>query len=422
MFYGIFPDNRNLKFVGMKTDYNMDLRAWNTFGMKVSCACFVEYGTVEELEGLWKMRHGMSPDGLPSPFLHIGRGSNLLFTKDFPGTVFHSDIRFISVLDGTGHQYQPGDSAAETCADLASDGKVSVEAGAGVLWDDFCLWCAERGLWGPENLSGIPGEVGAAAVQNIGAYGVEAKDIISQVKCFDCVTGRRVAFKASECGYGYRDSMFKDSAKGRYVVTSVVFTLSSAPVLRLDYGHVKEAVNAAFETVSGPDVPDVAAPGTDVGKSGQDSAVGHGKGVSAGEGSLSPMLVRNVILSIRNAKLPDPAVIGSAGSFFKNPVIPRSDYERIASVARIEHGADYEVPHYDAGSGFIKVPAAWLLDQCGLKGLVAGNAGIYEKQPLVIVNLTGNASPSEILAVEAMAVKAVYEKFGVTLHPEVEHV
>lgn len=377
----------------MKTDYNMDLRAWNTFGMKVSSACFVEYGTVEELEELWKMRHGMSPDGLPSPFLHIGRGSNLLFTKDFPGTVFHSDIRFISVLEGAGQQYQAGASAAETCADLAADGKMLVEAGAGVLWDDFCLWCAERGLWGPENLSGIPGEVGAAAVQNIGAYGVEAKDIIFQVKCFDCVTGHRVAFKASECGYGYRDSMFKDSAKGRYVVTSVVFTLSSVPVPRLDYGHVKEAVNSAFETA------------------GNDA-----------EGSLSPMFVRNVILSIRNAKLPDPAVIGSAGSFFKNPVIPRSDYERIVSVARIEHGADYEVPHYDAGSGFIKVPAAWLLDQCGLKGLVAGNAGIYEKQPLVIVNLTGNASPSEILAVEAMAVKAVYEKFGVTLHPEVEHV
>ena len=371
----------------------MDLRAWNTFGMKVSCACFVEYGTVEELEELWKMRHGMSPDGLPSPFLHIGRGSNLLFTKDFPGTVFHSDIRFISVLEGAGQQYQAGASAAETCADLAADGKMLVEAGAGVLWDDFCLWCAERGLWGPENLSGIPGEVGAAAVQNIGAYGVEAKDIIFQVKCFDCVTGHRVAFKASECGYGYRDSMFKDSAKGRYVVTSVVFTLSSVPVPRLDYGHVKEAVNSAFETA------------------GNDA-----------EGSLSPMFVRNVILSIRNAKLPDPAVIGSAGSFFKNPVIPRSDYERIASVARIEHGTDYAVPHFDAGSGFIKVPAAWLLDQCGLKGLVAGNAGIYEKQPLVIVNLTGNASPSEILAVEAMAVKAVYEKFGVTLHPEVEHV
>lgn len=377
----------------MKTDYNMDLRAWNTFGMKVSCACFVEYGTVEELEELWKMRHGMSPDGLPSPFLHIGRGSNLLFTKDFPGTVFHSDIRFISVLEGAGQQYQAGASAAETCADLAADGKMLVEAGAGVLWDDFCLWCAERGLWGPENLSGIPGEVGAAAVQNIGAYGVEAKDIIFQVKCFDCVTGHRVAFKASECGYGYRDSMFKDSAKGRYVVTSVVFTLSSVPVPRLDYGHVKEAVNSAFETA------------------GNDA-----------EGSLSPMFVRNVILSIRNAKLPDPAVIGSAGSFFKNPVIPRSDYERIASVARIEHGTDYAVPHFDAGSGFIKVPAAWLLDQCGLKGLVAGNAGIYEKQPLVIVNLTGNASPSEILAVEEIAVKAVYEKFGVTLHPEVEHV
>ena len=261
--------------------------------------------------------------------------------------------------------------------------------GAGVLWDDFCRWSAEQGLWGPENLSGIPGETGAAAVQNIGAYGVEAKDFIRMVKCFDCITGKVVAFRPSECRYGYRESMFKTSAKGRYVVTSVCFSLSSGPNPKLEYGNVRAAVDKALE---------------DTGK------------------SLTPALVRDVILSVRNSKLPDPAVIGSAGSFFKNPVVPRSDYERVASIARIGHSDDCQVPHFDTGSGFIKIPAAWLIEQCGLKGYRDGNAAVYERQPLVIVNLTGEASPEEILAVEKKVSDSVYSKFGIRLQPEVEHI
>lgn len=378
----------------MKITRNQDLTAWNTFRMKVSCACFVEYGSVEELSQLWKMRHGI-PGGageevsLPGPFLHIGRGSNLLFTKDFPGTVFHSDIRFLNELPQSARTVSrpplsvaPGSPSAPDTED-----NVLVEAGAGILWDDFCRWCSEHGLWGPENLSGIPGETGAAAVQNIGAYGVEVSDFISQVRCFDCVTGRQVSFRAGECAYGYRDSMFKNAAKGRYVVTSVVFSLSRSVSPRLEYGHVRQAVEDAC----------------------------------ASEG-LTPSLVRRVILGIRNSKLPDPAEIGSAGSFFKNPVIPRSEFERIASVTRIERGPDCQVPHFDAGSGFIKVPAAWLIDQCGLKGMRMGNAAVYSRQPLVIVNLTGTAAPDEILALEAKVVKSVHDRFGVTLSPEVEHI
>ena len=358
---------------------NKDLTAWNTFGLKVSCACFVEYGSVAELEDLWKRNRdglGLPETGgagvvaaFPSPILHIGRGSNLLFTKDFPGTVFHSDIKFIEVDGG-------------------SDA-VSVEVGAGVLWDDFCRWCAEQGLWGPENLSGIPGETGAAAVQNIGAYGVEAKDFIRLVKCFDCITGKTVAFKVSECRYGYRESIFKTSAKGRYVVTSVCFSLSSDSRPRLEYGHVRSAVDKVLEDSGKP---------------------------------LTPAMVRDVILSIRNSKLPDPADVGSAGSFFKNPVVPRSDYERVASIARIRHGDDCRVPHFDAGSGFIKIPAAWLIDQCGLKGYRDGNAAVYERQPLVIVNLTGEAAPEEILAVEKKVSDTVFSRFGIRLYPEVEHI
>ena len=347
---------------------NKDLTAWNTFGLKVSCACFVEYGSVAELEELWKRNRdglGLSETGgagvgaaFPSPILHIGRGSNLLFTKDFPGTVFHSDIKFIEVDGG-------------------SDA-VSVEVGAGV-----------QGLWGPENLSGIPGETGAAAVQNIGAYGVEAKDFIRLVKCFDCITGKTVAFKVSECRYGYRESIFKTSAKGRYVVTSVCFSLSSDSRPRLEYGHVRSAVDKVLEDSGKP---------------------------------LTPAMVRDVILSIRNSKLPDPADVGSAGSFFKNPVVPRSDYERVASIARIRHGDDCQVPHFDAGSGFIKIPAAWLIDQCGLKGYRDGNAAVYERQPLVIVNLTGEAAPEEILAVEKKVSDTVFSRFGIRLYPEVEHI
>lgn len=370
----------------MRISYDYDLSGWNTFGMKVSCGCFVEYGSAEELAGQWNaIRTG---DDFPRPFLHIGRGSNLLFTGDFPGTVFHSDIRFIRPLTDV-HPAAGQDSA-----------EVLVEVGAGVIWDDFCRWCSENALWGPENLSGIPGETGAAAVQNIGAYGVEIKDIIRKVTCFDCVTGNSTGFRTSECRYGYRESIFKTSAKGRYVVTSVVFALSSEDKPRLEYGHVRNAVEQALsENGSAPCC----------------SKVGTGH-------AMTPGLVRDVILSIRDSKLPDPEVVGSAGSFFKNPVIPRSDYERVASIARIEYGQEYEVPHFDAGSGFIKVPAAWLIDRCGWKGYREGNAGVWERQPLVIVNATGEASPREILDLESKIRLSVLEKFGVELQPEVEHI
>ena len=332
----------------------------------------------KELESLWNSggriaggaASASDAASLPRPFLHIGRGSNLLFMDDFPGTVFHSDIRYIEPLA------RPDD--------MDSGDRVRVKVGAGIVWDDFCRWCASCGFWGVENLSGIPGEVGAAAVQNIGAYGVEVGDVISEVECFDCVTGSKVTFTASECRYGYRDSIFKDTAKGRYVVTSVEFSLSRVPAPKLDYGHLRAAVEAA--------------------------------------GELTPSAVREAVLSIRSSKLPDPAETGSAGSFFKNPIVPRSDYVRVASIAGLEWGESCQVPHYDAGSGFVKIPAAWLIEHCGLKGYRIGGAAVYERQPLVIVNLTGTALPEDVLAVEEHVVKSVYDKFGIRLTPEVEHV
>ena len=331
----------------------------NTFGMKVKARCFMEYDSVADLVDI-------EFEELARPVLHIGGGSNLLFTDDFKGTILHSKINFIEILE----------EASE----------VLVSVGAGVVFDDFCAWAAKEGLWGVENLSYIPGEVGASAVQNIGAYGVEVKDVIRKVYCYDTVEEEFVSFGVEECEYGYRDSIFKDpEVKGRYIVTHVVFALSRTPQPRLDYGHLKAAVESA---------------GSD----------------------LTPALIRRVIIKIRKEKLPEPSVMGSAGSFFKNPVITAEHFARIEAAAKAELGADYKVPHYDLPDGTVKVPAAWMIEQCGWKGRRSGGAAVYDKQPLVIVNYTGDAYPEEIIGLERRITASVKAKFDIDLHPEVEHV
>ena len=340
----------------IKTTYYQDLTKMNTFGMKVKARCFIEYDSVADLVDI-------EFEELARPVLHIGGGSNLLFTDDFKGTVLHSKINFIEILE---------------------NGLVSV--GAGVVFDDFCAWAAKEGLWGVENLSYIPGEVGASAVQNIGAYGVEVKDVIRTVYCYDTVEEEFVNFDVSECEYGYRDSIFKDpEIKGRYIVTHVVFALSREPMPRLEYGHLREAVEAAGAM-------------------------------------LTPELIRKVIIKIRKEKLPEPSVMGSAGSFFKNPVVPAEHFQKIESAAKAEFGAEYKVPHYDLPDGMVKVPAAWMIEQCGWKGRRSGGAAVWEKQPLVIVNYTGEAYPEEIIGLEKRIVASVKAKFGVELHPEVDHI
>ena len=347
----------------MRIENNHSLLKQNTFGMDVSCACYLEYGSAEELVEFFASGRQFT---LPEPFLHIGGGSNLLFTKDFSGTVFHSRIRFIKELSGSG-------------------GNVLIEAGAGTLWDDVCVFCAENGLWGVENLSGIPGETGAAAVQNIGAYGAEIKDVVEEVRCFDAVKLSMKTIKVEDCGYGYRTSIFKEGAKGRYTVMSVVLRLSETPKPRLEYGHLRSAVEA-------------------------------------GDAEITPAHVRSVVLEIRNSKLPDPSKIGNAGSFFKNPIVPKSSFDVVENYARSKYGKEYEVPHFDAGSGFVKIPAAWLIEQCGWKGHREGNVGVYEKQPLVLVNVTGKARPYEILGLETRITASVRNLFGIELEPEVEHI
>lgn len=323
----------------------------NTFRMKVSCACFVEYDTLEDL-------FKIDFESLPQPIFHMGGGSNLLFTGDFPGTVLHSCIRFLRTVGDDGED-------------------VLVEAGAGVKFDDFVDWACSLGYWGAENLSAIPGEVGAAAVQNIGAYGVEAKDIIVRVNCFDRLKRDMIVFENADCHYGYRSSFFKEeSVKGRYIITEVLFRLTRDYSPKFDYGNIRAAVAETSVDV--------------------------------------PADVRKAVTGIRDSKLPNPSVLGSAGSFFKNPVISKEHFENICA-------QEGEVPHYDVEGG-IKVPAAWMIERCGFKGRVLGGAAVYEKQPLVIVNNSGEASPQEIIALETSIIEAVKARFGVELHPEVEHI
>ena len=360
----------------IKTEYYKDLTKMNTFGMKVKARCFIEYDSVADLVDI-------EFEELARPVLHIGGGSNLLFTDDFKGTVLHSKIDFIEILE--------------------ESSSVLVSVGAGVVFDDFCAWAAKEGLWGVENLSHIPGEVGASAVQNIGAYGVEVKDVIRKVYCYDTVEEEFVSFDVEDCEYGYRDSVFKDpEVKGRYVVTHVVFALSREPMPRLEYGHLKEAVSALLS--GDPRI--------------EPSVLTH----PLAGGGISPTMIRKVIIKIRKEKLPEPSVMGSAGSFFKNPVISKEHFDRIEAAAKAEHGADCKVPHYDLPDGMVKVPAAWMIEQCGWKGRRSGGAAVYEKQPLVIVNYTGEAYPEEIIGLEKRIIASVKAKFDVELHPEVEHI
>ena len=329
----------------------------NTFGMKVKARCFIEYDSVADLVDI-------EFEELARPVLHIGGGSNLLFTDDFKGTVLHSKINFIEEIGSEGDM-------------------VLVSVGAGVIFDDFCDWAAKEGLWGVENLSYIPGEVGASAVQNIGAYGVEVKDVIHKVYCYDTVEEEFVSFDVDECEYGYRDSAFKDpELKGRYIVTHVVFALSREAQPQLEYAHLREAV-------------------------GENATVAQ---------------IRKTIIKIRKEKLPEPSVMGSAGSFFKNPVISAEHFKQIETAARAELGAEYKVPHYDLPDGTVKVPAAWMIEQCGWKGKRSGGAAVYDKQPLVIVNYTGEAFPEEIIGLERRIMDSIKRKFNIDLHPEVEHI
>ncbi|MBQ8676490.1 MAG: UDP-N-acetylmuramate dehydrogenase [Bacteroidaceae bacterium] len=317
----------------------------NTFHIPATANRYVEYTSVEELQDIIPTLQGR-------PFLHIGGGSNLLFTRNYEGTIIHSRIL-----------------GAETVEEDADT--IQLRVGSGEVWDDFVAHCVSHGWYGAENLSLIPGEVGASAVQNIGAYGVEAKDLIDEVECIDLVTGEWRVFNNSQCNYAYRSSIFKHEMKGRYAVVYVDYRLSKHFRPKLEYGNLSTYL--------------------------------EGKDVT-------PATVRQAIIDIRRSKLPDPEVLGNAGSFFMNPVVSIEKYEEI----RREYP---DVPHYDVPDG-VKIPAGWLIEQCGWKGKALGRAAVHDRQALVLVNL-GGATGAEVLHLCHTIQSEVSRQFGIDINPEV---
>ena len=337
----------------MNIQYNYPLLAHNTFGMDVEASVFVEYESVTELKEI--LLHQLCPEG---KWLHIGGGSNLLFTGDFDGMILHSAIKGFEVVS-------------------ENEDEVLVRAGAGEVWDDFVAFTVEKGWYGAENLSLIPGEVGASAVQNIGAYGVEAKDLIVKVDTLEVETGKERVFENEACGYAYRESVFKHALKGKYIVTHVTYRLFKKPSYRLDYGNVRAELE----------------------KRGCELTLEN---------------VRQTIIDIRESKLPDPKVQGNAGSFFMNPIVPRPLFEEL-------QGKYPSMPFYEVDAERVKIPAAWMIDQCGWKGKQLGHAGVHSKQALVLVNC-GEATGQEIIALSEEIQRSVLDKFGVRISPEVNFI
>ena len=331
----------------MKEYLNYSLLSHNTFGIDAKCDRFLEYAsTADAVEVASQLRHS------DSDLLIIGSGSNLLLTGNFKGIVVHSAILGIEDL-----------------------GQCRIRCGSGELWDDVVDYCVSHQLYGAENLSIIPGEVGASAVQNIGAYGAEASDLIVEVEAVEISTGKLCVIPKSECHYAYRQSRFKQEWRNKYLVTHVTYQLSDTFNPRLDYGNIRAKL--AEKGITHPSAADL----------------------------------RQVVIDIRNAKLPDPKVQGNAGSFFMNPIVSRDTYERLA--------AEYpSMPHYTIDAYHEKIPAGWMIDQCGWKGKALGKAGVHDKQALVLVNLGGAKGEDVVNLCDAIR-KDVKSRFGITIYPEV---
>lgn len=326
---------------------NYSLLRHNTFGIDAKCKRFIEYSSVEEAQQVAEMITDAD-----QPLLILGGGSNLLLTGDYNGTVLHSGIRFLEQTD-----------------------ECHIRCGSGFIWDDVVDYCVANNLYGAENLSIIPGEVGASAVQNIGAYGAEAKDLIECVEAVEIETGQICRFTNTECAYSYRQSKFKHAWKNRFLITAVTYKLSKTYNPKLDYGNIRVALAA-----KGIDNP-------------------------------TAMQLRETIIDIRNAKLPDPKVLGNAGSFFMNPVVSTHKYNQLAQQY-------VGMPHYTIDSEYEKIPAGWLIEQCGWKGKALGKAAVHNKQALVLVNC-GGATGSEVVQLYKTIQHDVKQKFDIEIKPEV---
>lgn len=330
--------------------YDFSLRQYNTFGLDARARAYAE---VTSLSVLAAICSDSSLSALPR--LVLGGGSNIVLTRDFPGLVLHMRMKGIDI-------------AAE------NDDVTLVRAAAGENWHEFVLWTLEHGLGGLENLSLIPGNVGAAPIQNIGAYGVEAKDYIDSLRAYDFQSGTIITLNNADCLFGYRDSIFKQELQGRVIVLEVTFALPKKWQANVGYADVARKLEEGG--ISEPSAQDISA----------------------------------AVVAIRSAKLPDPALIGNAGSFFKNPVVNASQHAALQST--FPGLVSYKQP----GAAY-KLAAGWLIDQCGWKGRAKGAAGVYEKQALVLVNL-GGATGADIICLAEAIQKDVFERFGVQLEPE----
>lgn len=328
---------------------NVDLKPFNTFGVEAKAKYFARFHSIEDLKNQLSAAD-------KRPLFILGGGSNILLTGNIEALVLKNEIKGIEILE------REGDS-------------VLVRVGAGEVWHDFVLYCVGQGFAGIENLSLIPGNVGASPMQNIGAYGVEVKDVIKGVEALHIASGELHTFSNEECRFGYRESVFKRDLKDQYVITHVNFRLSTKPQLNTSYGAIESELKA--QGIDRPSIKDVC----------------------------------NAVISIRRSKLPDPNQIGNAGSFFKNPVVEQAVFEKIRS--------SYPgVPSYPAENGKVKIPAGWLIEQAGWKGKTFGNCGVHKNQALVLVNY-GGASGQEIRDLSSRILEDIKNKFGVGLEREV---
>ncbi len=328
---------------------NLSLRGFNTFGIDAKARYYLSFHNTIDIQRFINTR--LYND---YPWLILGGGSNILFTSDFPGLVIHPLLKGYKIISESGKE-------------------VMIEVSCGEVWDDFVRYCADKSYYGIENLSLIPGFVGASPIQNIGAYGAEVSEVIEVVKGIDIETAKLIEFRGDECRFGYRDSIFKRDLKNKFLITSVVFRLLKDAPLKMEYGNLKEEVLKL--------------------------------------GDISIQNVRQAVIRIRNSKLPDPAVAGNAGSFFKNPIISSELHLKIKN--RFP-----EVPSFGVSDGYQKIPAGWLIEKCGWKGKISGNTGVHDKQALILIN-RGNASGKEIFDFSEDIMQSVYSNFGILLEREV---
>jgi UDP-N-acetylmuramate dehydrogenase len=335
----------------MQIQQNISLKPYNTFGIDANARLYATFDSLPELESLVAYR-----DSNKWNLFVLGGGSNILLTKDYDGLVIKNELKGVELVnEDKDHLY--------------------VRAGAGENWHQFVMYCVSQGYAGIENLSLIPGNVGASPMQNIGAYGVEIKDVFHELEAYQLYEHQLTRFSLKDCGFGYRESVFKNKYKGLFVITSVTYRLNKLPSFNTNYGAIRQELDAM------------------------------------GIRELSIDAISKAVINIRSSKLPDPKVIGNAGSFFKNPIVSEAKFQSLEK--------EYPgMPSFPVEKGSVKVPAGWLIEQCGWKGFRKGDAGCYSKQALVLVNY-GSATGNEVFALSTDIIRSVDDKFGIELEREV---